>query len=462
MAQPKTNAQLVGEATTLATSFEWVAHNDLLYAPVHYLTGDGSVIPDVKDKCWVPMNATAIQRAARDQFDSLFTQRQLADFIFILKQEAQQIDRVDPRLLIKTSSGLRALEVDGTLHVPDGAFIPNMLVPTLNESADDKAELLSVITDWLGGEPEEALSLIRHLATALAPHWSAGKYILLIGDGRNGKSVLMTMLKDLFGPHNCSGVERQAISEGSTGSFDLIGKMLNLVFDGPAEFVKDSGKEKSIITGEPINVRRLYSNEMTTIQTNALFVEGLNQEPKSRDKSSALQARLVRFWFPNKYADDQDFLAKMRSEQMLGALLSVLMDNYVKSSDVSTMLAPTLASRRLQLEHMEDNSLAIQFLAYLEETEPLGAEETLIDAPFDELVSRFQSWRLKQGDMSVFDKQSLMVMFRPVLNTKRRSSRMAGKPSPVNIRCISSIKQEALDFLDTLKESTYATVVVDD
>lgn len=407
------------------------------------------------------MGSQDIQRVAREQFDTLFTQRQLQDFIFLLRQEAAQVDVIEPHLLIKTESGLKTLKGDGTLHDPDGSFVPNMLVPTLNPSADDKAEIMSVITDWLGGEEQEVLSLLRHLASALAPHWSAGKYVLLIGDGRNGKSVLMTMLKDLFGPNNCSNVERQAISEGSTGTFDLIGKMLNLVFDGPAEFVKDSGREKSIITGEPVSVRKLYSNEMTQIQTNALFVEGLNQEPKSRDKSSALQARLVRFWFPNRYQDDLDFLARMRSEQMLGALLAVLLDNYVKQTEMRTMLAPTLASRRLQLEHMEDNSLGFQFLAYLEETEPLGAEEVLVDQPFDDLVQRFQSWRLKVNDLTSYDKQGLHHMFRPVLNTKRRSARVENKPTPVNIRYITGLKQEAMDFLDTLKEEADATAVVD-
>lgn len=461
MASPKTNGQLVTDAITLANSFEWVLHNDVLYAPMDYETGDWSVIPPANRKCWIPMSSREIQRMARDQFDTLFVKNQLSEFIGMLKQEAQQIDTVDPRLLIKTPDGLKALEVDGTLTDPDGHFVPNMLVPTLNQDPDDKAEIQSVVLDWLGDEQEVATSLLHHLATALAPHWSAGKYVLLIGDGRNGKSVLMTMLKHLFGPHNCSGVERQVISEGSPGTFDLINKMLNLVFDGPAEFVKDSGREKSIITGESINVRKLYANEMTVVQTNALFVEGLNQEPKSRDKSSALQARLVRFYFPNRYPENDMFFEHMLSERMLGALLAVLLDHYVTQSQKGTLLALTDASRRLQLEHMEDNSLGFQFLAHLEETEPLGAEEVLVDQPFDDLVQRFQSWRLKVNDLTVYDKQTVHHMFRPVLNTQRRSARIAHKSTPTKIRFVTSLKQEAMEFLSTLKEDTDATAVVD-
>ena len=463
MATPKTPTQLAAEAVTLATSFEYVKFNGRIYAPMDYETNDDTVIPPVDRKYWVPMTATDIQQKAYLQFDTLFKDdSQLRSFMFMVNQMATNITTVQPWLLIKTAQGLRVLHEDGKLHEPDGQFVPNMLLPVLNEDVDVRAQLMTTITAWLGGEEEEALSLIRHLATALAPHWSAGKYVLLIGDGRNGKSVLMTMLLDLFGRHNCSGVERQVISDGSPAAFDLNGKLLNLVFDGPAEFLKDSGREKSLITGEQISVRKLYSNEQSVIQTCALFVEGLNQEPKSRDKSSALQARLVRYWFPNKYVEDDVFFAEMRSERMLGALLSLLVDNYVKPEDKGVMLMPTSLSRQLQMEHMEDNSLAVQFIVHLEETTPLGAEATLLDTPFDDLVLQFQSWRLKVNDLTAWDKSALIHMFRPVLRTERRSTRLAGKNYPVKVRTITGIKHDMLEYLYTLKEEEDATTVVDD
>lgn len=463
MATPKTPTQLATEADTLAVSFEYVKFNGRIYAPVDYETGEDLVIPPIERKCWVPLTATDIQQKAYVQFDTLFKDdSQLRSFMFMIDQLATNVSIIQPWLLIKTAQGLKVLQEDGKLHEPDGTFVPNMLLPVLNEDEKDRAQLMATITAWLGGEEEEALSLIRHLATALAPHWSAGKYVLLIGDGRNGKSVLMTMLQDLFGRHNCSGVERQVISDSSPAAFDLNGKLLNLVFDGPLEFLKDSGREKSLITGEPISVRKLYSNEQSVIQTCALFIEGLNQEPKSRDKSSALQARLVRFWFPNKYAEDDVFFGMMRSERMLGALLSLLIDNYVKPEDKRVMLAPTAASRQLQMEHMEDNSLAVQFVVYLEETEPLGAEATLIDTTLDDLVSRFQSWRLKVNDLTAWDKAALHSMFRPVLSTERRSTRVAGKNYPVKVRTITGIKHDVLDYLESLKEDTDAPTLVDE
>jgi phage/plasmid-associated DNA primase len=462
MATTKTKAQLSTEAETLATSFEYILSGTQVYAPVDYETGDDTVVPPIERKCWRPMDSAAIQQKARTQFDTLFQDRaQSSSFIFMVEQMSTRVE-TKPWLMLKTDDGLRVLRDDGQLYEPDGMFIQNFLPWKLNESVADKKEVFDVITQWLGGEEEEATSLLHHLATALAPHWSAGRYVLLIGDGRNGKSVLMTLLQDLFGRHNCSGITRQEMSDAEKSLFDLNGKLLNVVFDGQSEFLKDSGREKSLITGESISMRKLYTNEQFIIQTNALFVEGLNQEPKSRDKSSALQARLVRFWFPNKFPDDPAFMARMRSEQMLGALLSLLIDNYVLEQDKAVMLAPTTRSQALWLDHLEDNSLAVQYIVHLEVTEPLGAEATLVDMTLDELVQKFQSWRLQQNDLTVWDKSAVNNMFRHVVHTDRKSHRVAGKTYPVKVRYITRLKQEALVLLSSLKEDSNAITVVDE
>jgi phage/plasmid-associated DNA primase len=460
MATTKTESQLVVESETLALSFEYVHFNGVLYAPVDYETGEDAVLPSDDRKSWRPMDTRRIQLKARAQFDTLFGKDdQLKNFIYKVKQAAIQVEEMPESLLVKTSTGLKVLKGDGKLHDPDGSFVPNTLAPVLNENKADKEELLAIITDWLGGEEEEAISLLRHLSTALAPHWSAGKYILLIGNGRNGKSVLTSMMQELFSTDNCSSITRQMIGESNPAMHMLNGKLLNLVFDGPATWIKDSGNEKSLITGEPVLLRKLYDNDGTVVRTNALFIESLNKEPKSSDKSSALQERLVRFWLPNRYPDNLGFLAKMKSERMLGALLSLLIDHYVLKDEVAVMLAPTKRAMELKLEHMEDNSLALQFLLHVDQTDPFGAE-SVFDMTFDEVVSKFASWRISLGDLSVWDKNAVLDEFRPICFTDRKSQRVNGKPR--HVRYITAFTKETRDLLDNMREDAHATAVVDD
>ena len=445
----KSKTVLSQDAVTLATSFAYVRHNNVTYAPQDFETGVMDPIPPPERTVWVPQSAAALQRRAQAQFDTLFhTEADARSFEYMVAQTSQHETEISTSLLIRTEAGLRELKEDGKLHEPTGTFIPNALTPMLNEDKADKQFVLDTLIEWVGHEEEEAVALLRLLATSLAPGWSAVKYVLLMGDGRNGKSLLMEMLVRLYGRDNCSNVKRQEISDLSPVLFSLNGKLLNVVMDGQATYLKDSGHEKTLIAGEALSVRRLYSSELTPVQTNALFIEGLNREPKSHDKSTALQARIVRFWFPNVYDDDLEFRNRMLSERYVGALLALLLDNYVLKKDKAVMLAPTTKARELQLDHMHNNSLALQFVIYLNDSDPLGSD-VLIDMDMHEVVSRFKSWRIKQNDLTTWEEVSVVELFRPVLVTERKGRRINGAPRKV--RVVTAIKKETEELLALMK-----------
>lgn len=450
MLELKTKKELSQYAHTLARGFNLVRYRSTTYIPADFETGDTEVTPTPDRTMWLPLTREEIRQRAASQFDVLFSSdSELASFDFMVSQNAQHILGPITTLLVRTEAGLKELLEDGTLADPTGRFVPNTLAPMLNEDQVDKARIFDVVSGWLDSE-EEAHALLKHLATALAPGWSAVKYVLLLGEGRNGKSVLLKMLQSVFGSHNVSNVTRQHIAEQSPVVCELNGKLLNVVFDGRAEYVKDSGLEKSLIAGEPIPIRRLYESTPTTVQTNALFIEGLNREPKSSDKSMALQKRLVRFQFPNVYALDHKFERTMLTEQSLGAFLSLLIDHYVHEDNVAGELAPTQRAMELQLEHMFINSMGLQFLKHLELNDAIGAD-SLIGMSMPELASAFKSWRLKENDLSDWSEPDVVALFQPIINTERKSVRVDNQPR--KIRLVTSLKPEAIAFLETLKGS---------
>lgn len=457
----RTKRELSQYAVNFATSFSLVRYNHVLYIPADFETGEMEVTPSPERTVWKPMSMTAVQQWAMHHYDTLFVSAsEEASFFYMVGQAAQQVDFQTDSLLIHTTDGLKELKGDGKLHDATGQFVPNFLPVMLNEDPQDKAHVLDVLNGWLDDE-EETAALLRHLATTLAPDWSAVKYVMLLGDGRNGKSVLMSMLQALFGWENCSHVTRQDISKASPVVTEVLGKLLNVVYDGVAEYLRDSGNEKSLIAGEPVPIRMLYSSTSTLVQTNALFIEGLNKEPKSSDKSSALQARIVRFWFPNTYADDLMFKDRMLSKPILGALLSLLIDNYVKKQDKAVMLAPTRRSKELQLEHMHSNSYALQFIVHVDHSDPLGAD-SLLGIDFAELTARFISWRVSEGDIASWSEPDVTELFRPSVRIGRQSRRVHGKPRKIKV--VEAFKPETTAYLQLLKgeDADADTTVVDD
>lgn len=448
MLELKTKKELGQEAFKLAQSFSLVRYQGTTYIPADFETRETLDPPEPDRTIWLPLNRKGIQKLAAAQFDTLFaSDGELSSFDFMVTQNSKLCETIATSLLVRTKDGLRQLNEDGTLGDPDGLFVPNTLYPMLNEDPKEKKRVFEVVAEWVDSD-EEAHSLLTHLATALAPGWSAVKYVLLLGEGRNGKSVLLKMLAAVFGSENVSGVTRQHIAEQSPVVCELNGKLLNIVYDGRSEYVKDSGLEKSLIAGEQVPIRRLYESTPTIVQTSALFVEGLNREPKSTDKSTALQKRLVRFAFPNVYALDHKFEKWMLSEKSLGAFMALLIDHYVTEDEVAQKLAPTTKSVELQLEHMYINSLALQFFKHLEENDPLGVDG-ILSSQLTELVQKFQAWRLKENDLGNWAEPDVVAMFQPVINTERRSMRING--SPRKVRVVASLKPEGLAFIESLR-----------
>jgi phage/plasmid-associated DNA primase len=257
------------------------------------------------------------------------------------------------------------------------------------------------------------------------------------------------MLSELFGSENISKISRQMMAEKSPSCEELNNKLLNVIFDGEMNYIKDSSMEKTLIAGETGVVRMLYESGTTTVQTNALFIEALNQEPKARDKSSALQKRLVRYQFPNTYAQNKEFFKYMTSERMLGAFLSLLIDHYVEEKDIATKLELTQASLELQMDQVWLTNPVLQFLDHLLDTDPSAVAR--IEAggfPVDNLLASLKPWAETQNMQDRSDGDFLLLL-KSSFDIGWKTLRVNGKPK--NHKVIKGLKPETKMALEQMK-----------
>src|SRR6478736_5966459 len=391
---------LVTIAVAMAAVVDMRLYNGLIYVPVDYETGEDNPAPD--RTVWTELNNEALYARTR-QLDILFSAPvEFANFKYMLRQQALPVLDAVPNVLVKDSFGnlIRLTDMGAVPHTQGdfiANYIPHRVIP--KESNDYKyvEELFKILAGWLNSE-EQAHSLLCHLATALQPGWSAVKYIILLGDGRNGKGTLLKMIRKLLGKSNISGVQRQAIAAQRPIMQTLNNKLANIVMDGPQQYIPESGPEKTVVAGEPLIIELKFENEPFEVLTNALFIEALNKEPKSRDKSTAIQKRLVRFEFPNEYPDDLNFLAYMQSDNMIDALLTLLWEHWVTEDELSAKLTPSEASRNLQVNHLVDTSPVMAFLEdIIRKTPKLLDDLRTGEYRADTLADALQPWMQNQG-----------------------------------------------------------------
>lgn len=455
MPQLRTKQELASIARAFAVGYKIVEHRSKLYMPVDFET----MIPKPKDPertIWVPIEGDYLRAVANITLHVLFANRSEEEsFRFMVRQWADK--KADSSSILVRIGKEKVAQLNGAGELVDatGEFIPNYLNVPYDPNNPLVEECFNVIAGWLNSE-EQAHSLLYHLATALQTQWSARKYVLLIGEGYNGKGTLLKMILALFNEElNISGVTRQQMSETSVVIQDLNGKLLNIVMDGPKEFIKDSSTEKTLIAGEQLKIELKYENLPVRIQTNALFIEGLNTEPITSDKSPAVQKRLARFKFPNVYLDDQEFTDKMKSPEMVAAFLQLLLQHWVHKSEIKTKLALTAESLDLQMEAVWNASPVLRYLEYMASRDAEFLNTLLAkDLEVNVFLEGYRQWMNENGYKNVEDSYLLKQLSDSfIAERKTRRMKINGVTKPTTRRWITGIQPDTLNAINALLES---------
>ena len=443
-----TRQELAALSQATSTLYSTIEYRDNVYLPVDFETGLRQ--PQSADRTvWRRMTASEMMRFANDTLDILFSSdNEFRSFYMMLQQLASSTPAVEKLLIPTKNDGVQMLTANGTLVPATGDFAPNYLKLQYDPDVDTTFVWENLV-DWLDGE-EQAHSLLHQLSVGLQPEWTASKYLLFIGEGLNGKSTLLKMMEKLVGADNVSNVSRLEMSNKRVTVAALNGALMNIMFDGPKEFLKDSSTEKTLIAGERLDIELKYKNIATTVQTTALFLEGLNNEPKTSDHSPALQRRLVRYHFPKKYVLDRSYERKMLSRESLSALVKLILEHWVMEGVDQERLTNTVASSRLQLEHQWATSPLLQFLEYLA-AQDANELKTAIkpNTPVDVLVASYRPWLGANGYKS-FDDGYIRQSIDENFFTTRKTVRIQGKPS--TRRVIVGLKDTAQALVDALLE----------
>lgn len=210
----------------------------------------------------------------------------------------QRTNLVDGRMfiakpLVNFSNG--TLELDGlTLrdHRPDDGFkycLPYDYDPDATAPRFDR--FLDEVTL---NDPELKAVILEYMGYAICGiDASVGqKALILTGEGANGKSVLLDVLKYLVGPDAYSSSSLSSLLGRPENRHLLDGKLFNVSEEVPANALMDSSIFKALVTGGEVEARRLYSN-MYSLRNNAKIIMACNELPKNSDTSYGLERRLL-------------------------------------------------------------------------------------------------------------------------------------------------------------------------
>lgn len=154
--------------------------------------------------------------------------------------------------------------------------------------------------------------------------------VILLGHGRNGKTVFLNVLSKLMGEKNTEHIPLQTIAHERFAKAKLYQKHANLCSELGAREIKDTGTLKQLTGEDMIFARELYQNGFN-FRNYGKLIFSCNLLPEIGDKTLAMNERLAVVEFPNTFERgtpecDPDMYEKLTTQQELSGILNWMIE----------------------------------------------------------------------------------------------------------------------------------------
>ena len=173
--------------------------------------------------------------------------------------------------------------------------------------------------------PEDVPTIYELIGYCLYPRYHIHKAFMFVGDGSNGKSTLIELIKTFLGRENVVSIPLQKLEYDRFSLAQLYGKLANLYADLPDIALKSTGVFKMLTGGDPLSADVKFSREFINFTNTAKLIFSANKIPKTYDDTDAFFRRWVILNFPNKFEGDkrdENILQKLTTKEELSGLLN--------------------------------------------------------------------------------------------------------------------------------------------
>lgn len=265
-------------------------------------------------------------------------------FKFLKKQKSDALDRIQSenpvsqtkfdknKNIIVVKNGLLNIET-GELreHTPDEIYTSKF-----NFNYDPNAQLSEVFKNYLNSVfegVEYQIDIIQEFfGYCLCNHYKFAVFLLLLGEGGNGKGVLLNILKYFIGDQNASGLSLQDICSNDKFTLaDLYQKKINVCGDISKAKIPNTDNLKKITGRDLIRAQFKYGQPFHFVNT-AKIINACNEMPKITDETKGFFDRLIIIDFPNSFRntenEDVNLEEKILTKESMSGILTWAIQGY--------------------------------------------------------------------------------------------------------------------------------------
>jgi len=154
--------------------------------------------------------------------------------------------------------------------------------------------------------PEDKAVFYELAGFGLLKDYKIEKAVMLVGNGRNGKSKSIELLKRLVGVRNCCSIPLSSLNSSNFSLSELFGKLFNLAGDLSSKELKYTGTFKGLTGRDTITAQRKFLRDLIFVNY-AKMVFACNELPRVYDGSLAFWGRWILLEYPYTFVDQETY-----------------------------------------------------------------------------------------------------------------------------------------------------------
>jgi len=223
----------------------------------------------------------------------------------------------------------------------------------------------------------------------------ARRAFMLIGEGNNGKSILLDILTQWIGEENVSDKSLQDLEYNRFSVARLLGKHVNIFADLPQTPLGKSEIFRALTGGDRLEAERKHRDSFS-FKPYAKLIFSTNRLPPVReDEVDAFFERWVIIEFPYQFKDDPEkrkrILAECTTDEEKSGILNWALEGLRRLLKTGKFTADEGDSAKIRDRWMRETNPAYDFLTTYVERDPKGI---IIKK---NLWNQYIAWREEQG-----------------------------------------------------------------
>ena len=223
-------------------------------------------------------------------------------FKFIKVCAYKETEKLNDTPLLNLQNGLFDLETYQLQpHSPD--IYSTIQLGVKYEPSAKCNKWINTLNEIFQGVQEKIQTLQEFLGLCFTRYTKYEKALLCVGDGGNGKGVILNTFEQLIGKENCTSIPLEKFCDAHYTA-NMFGKLANISTETNAKSEVYDSVFKAIISGDPIQADLKFKNAFK-FRPFCKLVFAMNNLPRVDDKTNAFYRRLVILRFDREFSETE-------------------------------------------------------------------------------------------------------------------------------------------------------------